>query len=446
MHRFVASALVLLVLVPAAALGSGQTAVGPVAAAQEFVNLMDKGEFKACEKRLDDEMKQAAPASRLREIWAEWVSQVGPLEKQVRTRVTKQEGYDLVFVTCRFRDATWDVRVVLDSKLRVAGLFRSPGESAQPYVPPSYVKADAFTETEVTVGAGEWALPGTLTMPRGKGPFPAVILVHGSGPHDRDETIGPNKPFRDLAHGLASRQIAVMRYEKRTKHHNARMAAMRSTITMKEETVDDALAAAQVLRRTAGLDPRRLFVLGHSQGGMLIPRIGVRDPGLAGFIVFAGCTRPLEDVLVEQVTYIAGLDGQLSDLEKSQLMLLRKQVARVKDPKLSPKTRASELPLGLDPVYWLDLRGYRPAEAARALAQPMLVLQGGRDYQVTGEDFALWKSALADRKNVQLKLYPDLNHLFATGKGKATPAEYNQPSHVAPAVIQDIADWVASVK
>lgn len=152
------------------------------------------------------------------------------------------------------------------------------------------------------------------------------MLVHGSGPNDRDETLGPNKPFRDLTRGLAFKGIAVLRYDKRTKVHGARMAKG-TNMTVKEETIDDALAAVNVLRGSSSVDRNRIFVLSHSLGGMLIPRIGQADSKIAGLIVFAGATRPLEDTLLEQVTYIASLKGTLTAEDKKELEKLKAEVA-----------------------------------------------------------------------------------------------------------------------
>lgn len=292
------------------------------------------------------------------------------------------------------------------------------------------------------MGTVQLALPGTLTLPKGQGPFAAVVLVHGSGPQDRDETIGPSKPFRDLAHGLASRGIAVLRYEKRTKAFPTQMAAIVNTLTVKEEVIDDVLAAAALLRENNQIDPNKVFVLGHSLGGYVVPRIGKLDSKIAGFIIMAGTARPLEDVVVEQLTYIFSLDGVISDTEKASLEQLKGQAARVKDPNLSAETPAADLLLGAPASYWLDLRGYRPAEVAKELSRPMLILQGGRDYQVTDADFQLWKKALSSRKNVEFKFYEGLNHLFVEGQGKSTPAEYEQAGNVAKVVLDDIAEWI----
>lgn len=305
--------------------------------------------------------------------------------------------------------------------------------------PPPYAKPDTFDESDVTVGSGEWALPGTLTMPKGTGPFPALVLVHGSGPGNRDEGYGPNKPFRDLAWGLASQGIAVLRYDKRTLVYGAKMVKLLDTLTVKEEFIDDALAAVTLLRNTPGIDPKRIFVLGHSEGGMVLPRIGAADKDIAGLIVMAGNTRPFEDLFVAQVKYLAAVDGTVTDQEQAQIDAAEKQVEAIK----ALKPGAKDVILGGGAAYWLDLRNYDPVKVAQTLTQPMLILQGERDYQVTfKEDFQGWKQGLAGRKDVTFKSYPALNHLFLAGEGQSTPEEYSHPGHIPEAVISDIATWI----
>jgi dienelactone hydrolase len=424
--------------------GQGDSSTDRSAAAQEFVDLLVKGDYATAEQKLDATMKAALPASKLEELWGSLQKQAGAFQQQTGTRASREQGYDIVYVTCQFEQMTLDAKVVFDASGLIAGLFFAPAQTTS-YELPAYVKADSFQEQEVTVGRGEWALPGTLTLPAGEGPFPAVVLVHGSGPNDRDETIGPNKPFRDLAGGLASQGIAVLRYEKRTRQYSAKMAAAQDTLTVKEEVVDDALAAVDLLRQTPGIDPQRIFVLGHSLGGMLLPRIGAADGKIAGLIALAGATRPLEDIIIEQQTYLANLDGDISAEDQSALDQLAEQVARVKDPQLDASVPATDLPLSIPAAYWLDLRAYTPAETAKALTQPLLILQGGRDYQVTSADFDIWKTALSPRANVQFKFFADLNHLFITGQGPSTPAEYQASGHVAEQVINDIAAWIKGI-
>jgi dienelactone hydrolase len=410
--------------------------------ARAFVDHLTKEEYAAAVETFDATMTSVMPAETLKQTWAGLIDQVGSFKQQKSARQQKYQQYDIVFVTCEFERATLDVKVVLDSSRKVAGLFFVPTERAFEFDAPDYAKPDSYTERDVVVGTGKWELPGTLTVPGGSGQFAAVVLIHGSGPQDRDETIGPNKPFRDLAWGLASRGIAVLRYEKRTKQHAAALADMQGAMTVEEETIADALTAVSLLRDAPEIDTDRIHVLGHSLGGMLVPRIGQRGAPIAGFIIMAGTTRPLEDVILEQVEYLAQVDGQLTDDENMQIAQIRDQVQMVKSSALSKDTPSQLLPLGVPAAYWLDLRGYDPAREATKLTRPTLILQGERDYQVTMQDFQRWQEALTSYDTVCFKRFPALNHLFMSGKGKSTPAEYDEPGHVHESVISTIAEWI----
>ena len=408
-------------------------------AARAFVDLLVKKDFTAAVATFDDTMKTAMPEAKLEETWNSVLAQVGAFKQATKTRTEKRGAYTIVFVTSDFQNSTLDIRVVFDQSKHIAGLFFAPATNAE-YAPPTYVKTDSFREKEVTIGTNEWALPGTLTTPVGNGPFPAVVLIHGSGPNDRDETLGPNKPFKDLAWGLASKGVAVLRYEKRTKQHPSKLASI-PKFTVKDEVIDDALAAVELLRKTEGIDAKRVFVLGHSLGGMLVPRIGRLDPNIAGLIVLAGPTRPLEDVLPEQLAYIFSIDGSVSPEEQKQLDQTKAQAATVKA--LKPDDANSRtIVFGAPFSYWLDLRGYNPREAAKEIKQSLLILQGERDYQVTMDDFKRWNESLATKSNVTFKSYPSLNHLFIAGTGRSMPSEYERAGHVDERVIEDIAAWI----
>ncbi|HYQ85016.1 MAG TPA: alpha/beta fold hydrolase [Rubrobacter sp.] len=413
------------------------------AKATALLEAMVRGDFAGATRHFDATMKQALTPEKLQEVWKGLIGQAGAFQRQAGTRIQTQGAHRLVFVTTEFEKVRLDMQVTFDAQGQIAGLFFIPAPPPAPAAGdagPPYARKDAYSEREVTVGSGEWALPGTLTLPVGTGPFPAVVLVHGSGPHDRDETFGPNKPFRDLAWGLASRGVAVLRYEKRTKAHAGSLARI-ARPTVREEVIDDALAAAALLRKTEGIDPKRVHVLGHSLGATLLPRIGQADPEIAGLIALAGTARPLQDVMVEQISYLASLDGAVSEEEKAQIETFRQQAGEIGEL----KEDSTGAPFGVPASYWLDLRGYDPPAAAKDLAQPLLILQGERDYQVTMADFEAWKKALAARKDVTFKSYPKLNHLFMEGKGKSAPLEYQTAGHVAPAVIEDVAGWITSV-
>ena len=309
---------------------------------------------------------------------------------------------------------------------------------------PSYANMRAFREVEFTVGHGKSPLPGTLTLPKnGKGPWPAVVLVHGSGPEDRDETIGGAKVFRDLGQGLATKGIAVLRYEKRTRQYPITDYWKQGIgqFTVREETIDDAVSAVAQLRTRNDIDPKRVFVLGHSLGGMVAPRIAQADPQIAGLVFLAGAVRPFEEVIVEQVRYITSLHGKPSAEEDAYLTQVEADANKLKQ--LTVADASSRIILFGAPVpYWLDMREHDCLAAAKQIQQPMLFLQGRRDYQVTIKDYEIWRTGLADHPRVTFKLYPQLNHLFVTGTGKSTPTEYEQLGHVDAHVVTDIAGWI----
>src|SRR5688572_19769573 len=172
-----------------------------VEAARRFVDTLVKEDFAGAVKDFDETMKAAMPADKTRQLWDSIKAQYGPFRRQAGARKEKLGPYDIVYVACEFERGSFNLKVVFDAQRRIAGVGVVPADKTPVAELPSYAKPELFTETEVTVGAGEWALPGTLTVPKGAGPFAAVVLVHGSGPNDRDEAIGPNKPFRDLAWG-----------------------------------------------------------------------------------------------------------------------------------------------------------------------------------------------------------------------------------------------------
>lgn len=421
--------------------------------AQQIVTQLAHGDFAAVEQRLAGLIKPLFPVEALRASWQGIEQQVGAFQELGKTSAVQTPQGLVQAVTCTFERARLDVNITLSNAGEIVALTITPVGTVEQqanatYEPPPYAQLDRFHEHEVQIGHGKWVLPGTVSIPQGDGPFAAVLLVHGSGPSDRDETIPPNKPFRDLAWGLASQGIAVLRYEKRTNVYAASMRSVRDTLTVKEEVIDDALEAVALLRDRPEIDAQQIFVLGHSLGGYLAPRLGAADPEIRGLIILAGSARPLEDLILDQMTYVLSLSMPDPVVRQQQLAVLKKQVELVKDPKRLPTAKASDLPLGVPAAYWLDLNAYQPEKVAQTLKQPMLFLQGGSDYQVTREDFQIWQDALGGRSDVQFTMYPGLSHLFmpVAGGQKATPATYSVAGHVAEEVVNEIGSWIKPYK
>ncbi|MEU8403334.1 alpha/beta fold hydrolase [Nonomuraea sp. NPDC048892] len=378
--------------------------------------------------------------------------------------------------------------MAVDDAGRLHGLRLAPGTTSV-WAPPAYAVPQRFTERDVMIGSGPLAVPGTLTLPhsaaqtpgagqtpsagRGSGPArtpgaeqtpgtghtpdggrasgpgqtsgtgqaPGVVLLSGGGPFDRDETSGPNKPLKDLAWGLASRGVAALRFDKVTYAHV--QAADAPDFTMTDEYVPHAVAAVRLLQSQDGVDPERIFVVGHSMGGKVAPRVAAADASIRGLVILAGDTQPMHHAAVRVTRHLASLSpGPAAEAMVEGMVRL---AATVDSPDLSPSTPSEALPFGLSATYWLDLRDYDPVATAVALDKPMFILQGGRDYQVTvADDLSGWKAGLGHRPDVTIRVYDADDHLFFPGDGPSTPADYESPQHVDPLVIGDIAAWVSA--
>jgi hypothetical protein len=421
--------------------------LAPAPGAQDFEALakdvaqeLAARQYDKVEARFDATMASAMPLDKLQSFWDATLAQTGPFKEVTSTALVERQGYHVVTLSCAFEKSPLNLRLAFDKNSKIAGFFLVP--VAAPWTAPDYANPSAFHEQSVTVTTGPWQLPGTLTEPKGAGPFPAVVLVQGSGPHDEDETVGANKPFKDLAWGLASRGIVVLRYEKRTHKYAAQYAKDLSNLTVKEEVIDDARAAAALLSTHPEVDRKRIYVLGHSLGGMLAPRIAEGDDQIAGLIIMAGSTRPLGQIVVDQVKYLSTLGGVAGEGAKKQLEGAEKFAKDYDSPTLKPGETVSMLGIPVPAAYILDLRSYDPAATAARLKIPILVLQAESDYQVTGKDFEGWEKALAGHNNVTMKTYPGLCHLFTPAGNPPSPADYDKPGHVAQAMLEDIVTWV----
>lgn len=418
------------------------------AMARDVIASLAAGQFDKVQAQLAPQAAAALDAAKLGAAWGQITGMAGSYKSAKDAQVSDTQGLHVVRLTCDFASATVPATIAFDNSGKIAGLRFGMPQTNTSWTPPDYAHPDSFAEQPVTVGDDPHKLTGTLTLPKGKGPFAAVVLVQGSGPHDQDETIGPNKPFKDLAWGLATDGVAVLRYNKRTFQYPE---SFKGQFTVEQETVEDARAAVALLAAQSEIDTRHIYVAGHSLGAMLAPRIANGDPQVAGIILMAGNTRPLEELIVEQVKYQVGLAGAPTPEGQKAIAEAEKTAAAMRDPNLKPDQMVNIMGAQVPGSYVLDLRAYNPAETAAGLKIPILVMQGARDCQVRMADFDGWKKALADDSLASFKLYPNLYHLFIPVPASditplSTPADYNQPGHVAPEVIADAAAWINAAR
>ena len=292
-----------------------------------------------------------------------------------------------------------------------------------------------------------YPLKGLMTLPEGDGPFPAVVLVHGSGSSNMDEKVGKLTPFRDLAQGLAARGIAAIRYNKRSFTHGLKMVLdKKHPITVREETVEDALLAAQLLRADRRIDSGRVFLMGHSMGGMLAPRIECEGGDFRGLILLAGSPRRLEEIMLDQMAEImsasTGLTKKLMAKQHAQFSRLFEGLYDLTDEEARQKKAGG----GTTLYYFKEMGQPTVAQWLAMTRKPMLIVQGEKDVQVKAHvDFARYQQLLGDRDNVTFKLYPGLNHCFVPARFDSiadAKKEFTPERHIGPEVLDDIADWI----
>ena len=389
-----------------------------------FFSAVRGGNFTAATKPFSARMKALSPAG-LKGSWNQVYANEGPLIGwKISDRQSLPNSRDQVGVELKFRSSTANATIVVNSETGeiTSVLFQRPATS------PPYADRAKFHSDDVTIGT--YKLSGTMTIPKGKGPFPAVLLIQGSGPNDRDETVGANHPFADIADGLASRGIVVLRYDKRT--YAYRNLDPEKT-TVDAEVIDDGAAAIRLLKARRDVAQDRIFIIGHGLGATLAPDIAKKAGQVAGIVMLAPSGRNLPQLIVEQTRFL----GQESP---AQLALIEQQANELSAHKMP----ATQTFVGTPASYYYDLDARDEVAIARSLDLPILILHGSRDYPAVDEDIRDWQAGLKGDAKVQVETLQGLNHLLIASAGDMTPASYSAPGHVDAAVIGTIASFIAN--
>lgn len=406
--------------------------------ANEFFNKLDEGKYTEVQNFFDASVKDKLPPENLEKMWAQLQANLGKLVSVDGAQNKVQGEYQVVILNCKFEKDTQPFQFVFNKEQKLVGFFILPKKAVVNYKLPMYADTSKILEKLITVKSGSHNLPAMITLPKDSVNCPVVVFVHGSGPSDMDESVGAQKPFKDLALGLAAKGIASVRYVKRTALYGQEFVG---AFTTKEEVTDDALAVLAFAKTISEIDSQKVYLFGHSLGGMLAPKIATLAPDLKGIILAAAPARKLQDISIEQNNYLFNLQ---KDTTKSGKVFLSDAIKELNASKTITKSnfKADSIVLGLPASYWADLNALDQVALAKKLKQRILIIQGGQDFQVSEKDYLIWTNALKGKKNVDSKLYPMLNHLFSFVSEKGSIKQYEQPGNVDQPVIDDLSSWI----
>jgi hypothetical protein len=397
-------------------------------------------DFDSVVVHFDSTMQRKLNSSILDRVYSRLLMQIGEYISHSEPRVSQADTLFKFVVPAKFKRAEAELTLTLNKSNQIAGLFLKPVRQTSEYLAPAYSDQLCVGEKKIDLKHGDISLPGILSVPCQNSKSPLVIFIHGSGPQDMDETIGPNKLFKDLNYQLIKKGIATYRFDKRTKSLPG-FFLTKSDYTVQDEVIEDALQAVLMFKDNPLIDPQRIFLLGHSLGAMLGPRIALQSD-LKGLIMMAGTLRPLEDVVLDQYRYLFNLDSSLNKEEQSIMETVKLQVLELKKLSAKSSEKNQKMLLDLPASYWLDLNQNPALKDFKKLRKPTLVLHAGRDYQINETDLNVIKVASKNRKNLEISVFKDLNHLFLSGKGPSKPEEYMEPGHVPTEVGDSISRWI----
>ena len=405
--------------------------------AKIHAQMLTDGDFAGVLQDSTADLQSKITVEQLSEAWQRTVAGLGDFSEIKGTGVESKKGMIVTETTLVFNDSKIAgaqngllLTLSYDAEGKIGGLWIKPVALNK-----ELVLEDNEVYQETSFAVGEYGLTGILAIPKAADNPPIVIMVQGSGSTDYDETVGVNKPFKQLADALAKKGIMTIRYNKRFYQNNE---LVNEQNTIKEEFLDDVYWLIDYAEDNF---EGNIYILGHSLGAMAAPKIAAEKPAVDGIICLAGTPRGLEEVIYDQNMRVIA-EGSYTDEQKAEMTVLAENGLKEVQ---ALKVNNGSAPLGIPAAYWLSLRGLKTAENAAALEIPILIMQGGKDFQVSAEvDYQAWQKVLAEKDNVTYKLYDDLNHLFMPSVlgGKLDISEYDTPGKIPDTVGMDIVNWL----
>ncbi len=411
--------------------------------AEKSISWIQNNHADSLVNHFSDEVAAKLDEKTIASIWKQLESGYGDFLSIGETNFTKNNDALIIDQILKFKNAALKYRLNFNADNKISGIFFIPFRTARSGTD----QGEYFTETQCFFTNDEIEFPAMLCSPKNRKAKAVVILVHGSGPNDMDETIGPNKIFKQIANKLAKYGIASLRYDKRTYLIQQGRIKNKSNLDINNIVIDDAVAAAEFIHSVDSLSDLPRIIIGHSMGALVAPEIARRSGSVDAIIMMAANARPLEDLVLEQYKYLYAVDGYTKE-EKKEIKAIKKKVKNVKKlKKYVAKGKTVDLPLTNDVDFWMSLINYNQLQTINNLQKPVLILQGSRDYQVRRKDFNLWysNSKEAIHHDQSFILYSNLNHLFMYTKGCSYPSDYNKKAEISSVVIKDIADWINNI-
>ena len=397
---------------------------------------LQSGDFSAVVARMDEKLAAQVNETVLKNKWHQMVSQLGEYRGIDIVDVQQRQKQWLCTLRADYEHQGLQLSAVVQRDGTITGIQLDFSARIRPME-----ETEFYQEVLVQI---ETQLTGKLTLPKQEEQPPVVIVFHGSRQHDMDGAGGDDtaRPLADLAHALAQRGIATLRYSSSRDTDPWQAEAQMTIETEVLEAVDEAI---RLVGEMDSVNNRQIFVAGHGLGGMLIPRIAADHPELSGVISLAGTLRPADEVLADQLAAQVESESAMTEEEKqaalSQYALELKRIRQLEE-----KT-PSQMILGQPSGYWYSLNqacGMNYLDALQTM--PILVLQGEKDTQITTEaDYSLWQTALEEYPQAEFKLYPALDHWFMPDP---TSAENHDEAerHVSEEVADDIAAWIETLQ
>jgi len=411
--------------------------------AVSFIYQLDSVPNQGYNYFLGDSFKEKVKKEDMVKMWGQIETMFGDFESASYICSNSVSTSNQVYISVSFKRKSQNLNIVFNAKNKIEGFFMATTIPCEPivYPLPKYVKEKRFIEEAIIFKSDGLIMKGAIVLPKKlKKETPVFIFVHGSGPNDRDESVGPNKIFKDLAYGLATKGIPSLRYDKRSYLYKS----LELNDDINKEVLNDVTSAIKWVKSQDAVKDRPVYIIGHSIGAYLAPQIANTNSEVNGIIMMAGNCRPLEELIKEQYVYLSNLNDNNSTELRDEITDLEIKMKYLKDS-LTEFSSSEKLPLKLPASYWVSLKKYDHKKAIQNLSIPIFVMQGERDYQVTMTDYELWSEVMKGKLNYYSKRYPKLNHLFLEGEGTPDPSEYMIQSHVPKYVIKDIVKWVNKV-